>query len=156
MMETLVLPNMSLSAVLVGYLATQFMMAAFIYWMLSTASRREIQRMFGDAGKEFFIKGFDVAAREALSSIIKETSDQAIVTSELAIATAKELAIKTAREADIVAERFTQIDRQLCDLKDTFDKIDQMRGDMHETNVSVAELHIRLTDFFERYNANKS
>jgi hypothetical protein len=155
-MDTLALPNMNLATVLVGYLATQLVVAAFIYWLLSGASKREIHKMFGDAGREFFREGFDKAARETLTAIMKETHDQAIMTSELAIHTAKALSVKTAKEADLVAERLNQIDRQLCDLKDTFDKIDQMRGDMHETNVAVAELHTRLTDFFERSNANKS
>jgi gas vesicle protein len=154
-MDKLVLPNMSLTTVLVGYLITQIIMAGIIYWFISTAASRKIHQMMGAAGREFFFKGFDEAARESIVAIMKETHDQAVQTAELAITTAKDLAKKTAREADVVAERLHQIDRQLQDLRETFSKIDGMSADMHDTNRSIADLHVRLTGYFERANGNK-
>jgi hypothetical protein len=154
-MDSSMLPKMDFTTILVGYLVIQLIVAISIYWILSVASRREIHRVFGDAGHEFFLNGFDEAARASLAAMIKESHERAVVTADLAISTAKELALKTSREADMVAERLNQIDRQLGNLNDTFNKIDQMRTDMHETNVSVAELHTRLTDFFERRDGNE-
>ena len=156
MINTIMLPNVGLTTILIGYLITQLAFASAIYWMLSSAANKEMRRIVGDAGYDYFINGFDAAARESIMSIMKDTHEQTLMTAELAINTAKELASKTAKEADVVSSRLATIDRQLSDLSFTFGKIDQIRNEMHDTNKSMSDLHTRLTTFFERYNANQS
>ena len=150
-----VLPNMSIIAILTWYLVFQAMVTGIMYLILKSASKHEISRIFHAAGYEFFVAGFDTAARESLMAILKDNNEQAITTAELAINTAKELSLTTANETAVVNTHFEKLDKQFDTLRITFDKVDQMYVDMHDTNVSIAELHSRLTTFFEQHNANK-
>ena len=155
-MDALSIPNMSITTVLVGYLVTQTIMAGIIYWLISRAARRKIYVLFGDAGRAAFFAGFNDAARDALAEIMKEAHGHLMQTAEMAVSTAKSLAVDTATDVDTINQKLHDIDRQLYELRLTFDKIDQMSNDMHDTNISITNLQSRLCEFFEQNNGNKS
>lgn len=153
--DMVVLSNMSIIVILILYLIFQAMVTGMMYLVLKSTVKHEISKIFHAAGYEFFVAGFDTAARESLMVILKDNNEQAIMTAELAINTAKELSLTTANETAVVNAHLEKLDKQFDTLRITFDKVDQMYVDMHDTNVSIAELHSRLTTFFEQHNANK-
>ena len=150
-MDIPLLPNFSLGAVLIGYLVTQLAMAGIIYWILSTGADRRLRTMFVEAGKEHFAKGFDDTARDMIFGMMQDSQKRYLSLAYDHIN--KELAATTTITRDLVADRLREIDGRLLDLRDTIRRVEQIREDMHETNVSVAALHDRLGSLFEKLNA---
>ena len=140
-MDNSVMYGMSVPIILVGYLATQGVLAAIMYLSIRAASRRELKQMLTNAGHSFFFEGFSDAARDAFSKLLKESHDNALQAAGTALQVARELAVRVSADTASTAERIDKMDAELSEIRSIVGRIDKMSDDIHATKNIVSGLN---------------
>lgn len=151
------LPTFSLTTVLVGYLVTQVAMAIIIYLILASAAKRNLRSLFMGAGREYYTKGFDEAARASLAALLGELHNKSIVANASMVQEIVEAAHTTARDVAATAHATAN---ELATLTATTSaamaaNVEEMRINMRESTSSITALHRKLSEISEQLNVHQ-